>query len=435
MALAQLGLKQVPGLSDGNILGYSYISQTSDKNQVRSTSESSFLQEALETTTNLYIYKSTTAEKVLFDESKAATGVQLNTGGFSYTLNATKEVIVSAGTFRSPQLLMVSGIGPSDTLEEYGIETIADRPGVGQNMWDHVLFGQAYAVDLVTHSQTSTDPAFAAESVNDYNNQRTGILTNPGADFVAFEKLPPGSVSNCTRKALDSTFGSDWPDVELLPFDNDLVSLPPDTRNYVTSLIGLVAPFSRGNVTINSTDTTQNPIISPNWLTDPRDLEVAVAAFKRAREVFSQSSIKGIINGGAEVFPGANITSDADILQVIMETATTISHAAGTCAMGQTTDPMAVVDTQARVIGVTGLRVVDASAFPFLPPGHPQGTVCKWKPHFVTSRTISSYTCGRTSRQHFANHDLCQQMPLRKRSRQTSSTDDQNKRKARAAFY
>ena len=377
MALAQLGLKQVPGLSDGNILGYSYISQTSDKNQVRSTSESSFLQEALETTTNLYIYKSTTAEKVLFDESKAATGVQLNTGGFSYTLNATKEVIVSAGTFRSPQLLMVSGIGPSDTLEEYGIETIADRPGVGQNMWDHVLFGQAYAVDLVTHSQTSTDPAFAAESVNDYNNQRTGILTNPGADFVAFEKLPPGSVSNCTRKALDSTFGSDWPDVELLPFDNDLVSLPPDTRNYVTSLIGLVAPFSRGNVTINSTDTTQNPIISPNWLTDPRDLEVAVAAFKRAREVFSQSSIKGIINGGAEVFPGANITSDADILQVIMETATTISHAAGTCAMGQTTDPMAVVDTQARVIGVTGLRVVDASAFPFLPPGHPQGTVCK----------------------------------------------------------
>ena len=194
---------------------------------------------------------------------------------------------------------------------------------------------------------------------------------------LAFEKLPNGTISNSTRRALDSTFGPDWPDIELVPFDNDLVSLPTDGRNYVSSLVGLVAPFSRGNVTINSTSTLPNPIVSPNWLTDPRDVEVAIAGFKRARQVFSQSGIKGIINGGAEFSPGANVTSDSAILEAIRETSTTISHAAGTCRMGMEGEESAVVDSRGRVFGVEGLRVVDASAFPILPPGHPQGTVCK----------------------------------------------------------
>ncbi len=138
-----------------------------------------------------------------------------------------------------------------------------------------------------------------------------------------------------------------------------------------------MAPFSRGNVTIASSDTADNPIISPNWLLDPRDQEIAVAGFKRARQVFETDSIRKTVNGGAEFFPGAKVKSDADILKVIMQTASTIDHAAGTCAMGKKTDKNAVIDSKARVFGVTGLRVVDASSFPLLPPGHPQGTICK----------------------------------------------------------
>ncbi|MCJ1435579.1 hypothetical protein MMC27_004953 [Xylographa pallens] len=374
-ALSKLGLAQVPGFTSGNLLGYSYIAQTSTPDQVRSSSESSFLRTAFETTSNLYVYKSTTAQKVIFNATKHANGVQLNSGGFSYMIAANKEVIVSAGTFRSPQLLMVSGVGPSATLAEYNISVLADRPGVGQNMWDHVLVGQAYAVNLTTHSQISASPAFAAQSVAEYNQNRTGILTNPGADFLAFEKLPAGSLSEATRAALDAEFGPDWPDVEYVPFDNDLVSLPTDGRNYASSLAALVAPFSRGNVTIASNDTLVNPVVNPNFLLDVRDQEVAVAAFKRARQIFATAPLKSIVNGGVEFSPGANITSDADIFQVIMETASTISHAAGTCAMGMVNDTSAVIDSHARVIGVQGLRVVDASSFPFLPPGHPQGTV------------------------------------------------------------
>jgi choline dehydrogenase-like flavoprotein len=203
------------------------------------------------------------------------------------------------------------------------------------------------------------------------------MFTNVGGDFVAFEKLPSGAVSNSTRAALDTTFGADWPDVELLPFDLNLVSLTPDGRNYVSSLAGLMSPFSRGNVTINSTDTAVNPIVDTNWLADPRDQEVAIAAFKRARAVFQTPEIQKIIVGGGEFAPGSEVTSDAAILEVIKQSATTISHAAGTCKMGKADDPLAVVDSHARVFGVTGLRVVDASTFPLLPPGHPQATVCK----------------------------------------------------------
>ena len=197
--------------------------------------------------------------------------------------------------------------------------------------------------------------------------------------YLAFEKLPAGALSASTRAALDAEFGPDWPDVEYVPFDNDLVSLPTDGRNYASSLAALVAPFSRGNVTIASNDTLVNPVVNPNFLLDVRDQEVAVAAFKRARQIFATAPLKSIVNRGVEFSPGANITSDADIFQVIMETASTISHAAGTCAMGMNNDTSAVIDSHARVIGVQGLRVVDASSFPFLPPGHPQGTVCESK--------------------------------------------------------
>jgi choline dehydrogenase-like flavoprotein len=375
-SLVTLGFKPVAGFTDGNILGYAYIAQTSTTDGVRSTSESSFLREAFLNTNNLYVYKSTIASKILFNGTQAI-GVTVDTAGQSYNLYANKEVISSAGAFRSPQLLMVSGIGPAATLAANDITPISILPGVGQGMWDHIAFGPSYAVDLTTHSQLTSNPTFAATQVNLYNSARQGMLTNVGGDFVAFEKLPKGTISNSTRAALDTAYGPDWPDIELLPFDLDLVALTTDGRNYVSSLAVLVAPFSRGSVTINSTSTSDNPIVNPNWLSDPRDQEVAVAAFQRARAVFQTPAIQKIINGGVEFSPGVAVNTSAEILEVIGYSATTISHAAGTCKMGIKSDTSAVVDSYARVFGVTGLRVVDASAFPLLPPGHPQGTVCK----------------------------------------------------------
>lgn len=274
---------------------------------------------------------------------------------------------------------MASGVGPAATLKAHGIPIGADRPGVGQNLWDNIFSGPTYPVNVVTHNSLA-NPAAIGAAVAEYNTQRTGIVTNGGGDFLAFENLPNGSLSASTRRDLDSAFGPDWPDVEYLTVDAYFgdQELPPPAntigKNFVGLLPGLTAPFSRGNVTIISNDTSVNPVVSPNWLEDPRDREVLIAAFRRARDVWATKSMQDVIIG-PEAFPGANVTSASDILTAIQRSAQTIWHASATNKMGRRDDPMAVVDSRAKVIGLQSLRVVDASAFPFLPPGQPMSMV------------------------------------------------------------
>lgn len=129
-------------------------------------------------------------------------------------------------------------------------------------------------------------------------------------------------------------------------------------------------------MTIASNDTSDLPIINPNWLSTEADQQIAIAAYKRIRDMFHSKAMAPIVVGD-EYFPGSQYQTDAEILEVIRNTVMTIYHAACTCKMGTRDDPMAVLDSRARVVGVDRLRVVDASAFPVLPPGHPQATVCK----------------------------------------------------------
>lgn len=218
-----------------------------------------------------------------------------------------------------------------------------------------------------------------------YNTKRTGMLTNTGDDMLGWEKLPESSrrkLSKSAQAAL-AEFPADWPEVEFLLDDEfvgsakDLLDdAPTDGKMYASVAIAVITPLSRGNVTILSNDTSINPAISPNFLLDPRDAEVAVQAFKRARALWDTPALQEI-SIGDEVFPGKNVTTDEEILEVIRANSLEVYHASATNKMGRRNDPMAVVDSKARVIGVEGLRVVDISAFPFLPPGHPQATVCE----------------------------------------------------------
>lgn len=145
-------------------------------------------------------------------------------------------------------------------------------------------------------------------------------------------------------------------------------------QNYATLANALITPLSRGNITINSTSTADPRIINPNWFTHPGGIEVAIAGFKRTREVWTSSAMQPVTIG-EEFSPGPNVTTDAQIEQYIRETALQLYRPSCTCKMGVVNDPLAVVDSKARVFGVSGLRVVDASAFPFFPPGHPQSTI------------------------------------------------------------
>ena len=382
--LQAIGIPIIDGFQSGSLLGQSYSMFTINATTMtRDSSETSFLQRALPYD-NYYVYQSTMAKKILFNAQKKATGLVVDTEGKQYTLKATKEVILTAGVFGSPQLLMVSGVGPAATLQQHGIPVVANRPGVGQNMQDHIYFGQSYRVNAPTLSSLS-DPAFRAQAVAEYNTRVSGIYTNPTTDVLAWEKVPQpmrSSLSNRTLTAL-ATYPADWPELEYLSLgaylgyqENLARGDPNDGYNYASLAVSIVAPRSRGNLTITSTDTADAPLINPNFLTDRTDMEVAIAGFKRTRQ-FWQSKPMRSFTIGEEAFPGLKVQTDEQIEDIIKKSMNTIYHAACTCVMGKKSNPMAVVDAKARVFGVKGLRVVDASSFPELPPGHPQSTVCK----------------------------------------------------------
>ena len=381
---------QSGGLNYGVLNGSAYSTLTIDpRNGYRSSSESSFLQAALQNGTAPMIYKNSLARKILFNGTTAI-GVLVTTAGpygippLNYTLTARKEVIVSAGTFQSPQLLMVSGIGPQATLQQYGIQVLKDLAGVGQNMWDHVLFGANRRVNVLTASASLNSPIAAAKGVAQFRANGSGSLAAFGAGYYGWEDLPQPYRSNLSSSALAAlaNFPSDWPELEWLPISaylgyqtNRQTEDPRDGYNYATINPGLIAPLSRGKVTISSADMSDPPILNPNWLSDPTDQEIAIQSFKRSRQIWNILVENNITVDSTEYLPGLNVTSDADILAYIQASLMTIYHAAATCKMGSSNDSMAVIDSQARVYGTQNLRVVDASSFPFLPPGHPQSTI------------------------------------------------------------
>lgn len=382
-AFRKLGLQGIAGLNNGELLGYAEVTASIDPvAQTRSSSETSFLQAALAEipSNNFQVYEQTLARRILFNANKTATGVMVSTKpawglGRDYVLSAGREVILSCGAFRSPQMLMVSGIGPSSTLESFSVPVIVDSPGVGQNLQDQPFFGPAYRVNVTTQSRLTFDAPFAAGATMEYLANQTGPLANPGTNFIGWEKLPESYRGNFTPStAADlASFPADWPELELIPIAASLFATFNDTANYVAFGIGMMTHTSRGNVTINSTNTEDNPILTLNYFATETDRQLAIQGFKRARELAQATGI----TVGEEASPGLVVQSDDEIMRFIESAVAPFHHASCTCKMGTKADKMAVIDSSARVLGVNGLRVVDASAFPFLPPGHCQSAVCK----------------------------------------------------------
>ncbi|KAI7277323.1 hypothetical protein D0864_05863 [Hortaea werneckii] len=383
----EIGLKTAEDFNSGTLEGVQYCSSTiNPADERRSSSETSFLA-AAKSRSNLHVFSATMAKKILFD-GKKATGVKvapLDIGLLPYSIKARKEVILSAGTFQSPQMLMVSGVGPESTLEQFGIEAVSKLEGVGQNMWDHVFFGPSYRMNMRTATSLVNDPVWLVKQyATDFLLKQEGMLTNPISDLLGWEKVPDSLRSEFPSSAQDdlNSFPEDWPEIEYLSapgYIGNFTSLtgtqPKDGYQYGSILATLVKPLSRGNVTIKSTDTSDKPLINPNWLAHPTDQQVAIAAYKRARQVFNTTFMAPALVEKDEYFPGFDVQSDEDLLNVIRGSVMTVWHASGTSKMGKEDDPMAVIDTSCKVYGTEGLRVVDASSFPFLPPGHPQSTI------------------------------------------------------------
>ncbi|KAL8720223.1 MAG: hypothetical protein Q9225_002885 [Loekoesia sp. 1 TL-2023] len=383
-AMKAVGILPVDGFTTGALNGSAFlVSAINHTDGHRDSSETAFLRPFLGRP-NLFVFNTTLAEKIIFS-GNTATGVQVVSGNSTapYVISAAKEVIVSAGTFQSPQLLQVSGVGPASLLNQHNIKVVADRSGVGQGMQDHTFYGISYRVNV----QTSTALSYGdnlQQAIVQFDTEQAGILSSPGGDFGAYEKIPRNLRSNFSKSAQQdlAALPSDWPELEYfsLPgyvgdFQNPTSNGVADGYQYATLMAVNIAPMSRGNVSISSSSTHDQPLINPNWLTHPTDVETVITGFKRLRTIFENGAMRNVTIG-PEYYPGQqNVTSNEQILSYVKKAFNTMYHASSTCKMGKEQDENAVVDPRGRVYGTKGLRVVDASVFPFLPPGLPMGTV------------------------------------------------------------
>jgi choline dehydrogenase len=308
---------------------------------------------------NLSVLTNALASKVLF-EGKRAVGVDFTQDGRPRTIRARREVILCGGAINSPQLLQLSGVGPGELLQEKGVEVVVDLPGVGANLQDHYVIGMLYRLkpDVVSVNELSKGVRMVGEALK-YALQRKGLLTLSAAHIAAFCKSRPDLSG---------------PDIQfhILPATMDMEKLTASQKMVLEDKPGLtiapcqVRPESRGVVRIKSADPTQHPAIEPNYLSDPLDQEVAVAALKWGRKIAAQPALQPFIDH--EMSPGPALSRDRDLLTYAKMAGGTIYHPVGTCQMGH--GPMAVTDPQLRVHGLEGLRVVDASVMPRLVSGN-----------------------------------------------------------------
>ena len=356
-ACVEAGIPRNEDVNGENQEGVSYY-QLTVKNGQRQSAAVAYLHPAMGRA-NLKVETRALTTKVIF-EGKKAVGIEYLQGGVRKIATARREVILAGGAINSPQLLQLSGIGPGELLRDHGIEVIADLPGVGENLQDHYVMGVTYRLKpgTISVNELTKGPRFLGEILK-YAFQRKGLLTLSAAHVAAFCKSRPDLAG---------------PDIQfhILPASQNLEKAMTEGKMELDGAPGLtiapcqVRPESRGTIHIKSADPSVYPAITPNYLSDPLDQEVAVAGLKWARKIAAQPALARYIDH--EMLPGPDFSNDEALLGYARMAGSTIYHPVGTCQMGS--GPMAVVDAQLRVRGVEGLRVVDASVMPRLVSGN-----------------------------------------------------------------
>lgn len=300
---------------------------------------------------NLRVLTEATATRIVIDGNRAV-GVEYQRGGQACVVHARREVVLCGGAVNSPQLLMLSGIGDRDHLAEHGIHTVYHAPEVGQNLLDHLFTPMGFDV--------AGDSLAAAEKprqVLDYLLRRRGMLTSNVGEAYGFVRSRPDV---------------ELPDLELIfapaPFYDEGLLVQPPGHGVVLGPI-LVAPESRGQVTLRSADPHAKPVIDPRYLSDRQGLDRAamMAGLRLCARIAAAPSLKGLLGPVARPRNCAELNEET--LEAALETCShTLYHPLGTCRMG--TDDNSVVDPQLRVRGVDRLRVADASVMPSTIRGH-----------------------------------------------------------------
>ncbi len=355
-AVGGLGVPARPDLNGGETEGVA-LRQLSIRHGKRETTASALLRPAMKRR-NLVVLTNARATRVALEGRRAAAVEALSEQG-PISVRARREIILCTGSIHSPQLLMVSGIGDGEHLRSIGIDVRHHLPGVGRNLHDHL----ASPVHMVTsHPDPYGISARAMPrnlaNIAEYLLLRSGPLANNIFESAAFVKTVPGL---------------DRPDVQLVfqPAKRPPPSFPfPFGHGFALSPVGLY-PRSRGRITLASPDPLEAPLIDPNVLSVPDDVEPLVRAIHLIRRIFASPAFAKY--RATEVVPGVAAQSDAELLAYIRAQSYTVHHPVSTCRMG--IDGSAVVDPQLRVVGLEGLRIADASAFPSIIGGNTNAVV------------------------------------------------------------
>ncbi|MGE0747131.1 MAG: GMC family oxidoreductase [Rhodospirillales bacterium] len=349
-AAERAGFPRTEDYNGARAEGVARLDMTIDRGRRQSTARA-FLRPAM-ARPNLTVATGALAHRVVVEGGRAV-GVAYAGNGAAVTARAAREVVLCGGTYNSPQLLMLSGIGPADKLRAHGIDVVADRREVGENLQDHANTWVAF--DLA---------------------QPLTLMPLLRADRLAWAVLrwaltgggPAGTFPSTVVAFLRTQAGAERPDIELLvsPVAPDAKPWFPGIRKPVahrfSSRVAVLHPHSRGRVGLRSADPAAAPRIQWNLFADPADVRVLRDGVKAVRAIFAQEPLKGVTAG--EFRPGAAIAGDAEIDAWLRANGETAHHPAGTCRMGA--DPDAVVDAALRVNGVAGLRVADCSVMPFV---------------------------------------------------------------------
>jgi len=347
----QVGIPNNDDYNGATQEGVGYYQNTM-KNGRRWSAHRAFLQPAMKRP-NLRVITHAQAERVLM-AGRRAVGVSYRQGNESHTVRATREVILCGGAINSPQLLMLSGIGPATHLAERGIEPVHDLPGVGQNLQDHYQVRFVYkCTEAITVNDIMMSPARMALMGLQYALFRTGPLTASAGQVGIFTK---------SRPELDA------PDIQFhfIGFSADRPGEGLHKFSGFSQNICQLRPESRGEILLKSSDPLAAPAIHPNYLSAELDRTVLIDGLKLGRQIANQAPIRAFI--ASEHLPGEHIQTDSELLEYARNYGGTIFHPIGTAKMGR--DAMAVVDDQLRVHGIDALRVADAAVMPSMVSGN-----------------------------------------------------------------
>ncbi len=346
-ACAELGMRRLGELNEPDNTGYSPTAVT-QRRGLRNSAADAYLRPARRRR-NLTVFTGVHAQRILFDGARA-TGVEYrNAAGVTQRVTASREVLLSAGTVNSPQLLMLSGIGDPDQLRAVGVEPRHELVGVGANLQDHLACG------IIVHCPMPVT-LFAADSraqLARFLVARRGMLTSSVNEAVAFVRSDPALAA---------------PDLELVWLPVPLLGegLTPPPGHGLTLGVELLQPDSHGDIRLASGNPAEPPVIDPGYLTAESDLRGLVVGMRIAERVCDTAALRPYV--GAPMAPWPGKVDDAKLATLIREYAGTAFHPVGTCRMGG--DDASVVDCELRVRGLDGLRVVDASVMPRIIRGH-----------------------------------------------------------------